>query len=151
MNLLLFPLAKQKLLCVLAGIMSVVLVFLSNTQAAYSVAKINLKNSDSNVIEFIRLRVASRYKNAWLNAERESWGPWLKEKKGFLSRQLFWDPEREEALLLISWASRKDWKSIPQADIESVQKLFEEISIDSLEKETTNPFPITAQGELIPQ
>ena len=69
----------------------------------------------------------------------------------FLDRKLFWDPEREEAVLLISWASRSDWKMISKEEIDNVQKIFEEIANDLIGKNAINPFPIKSQGELLPQ
>ena len=52
------------------------------------------------VIEELRLKVPADKKSAWLKAEKEIWEPWLSSQDGFLGRQLFWDKEREEALIL---------------------------------------------------
>ena len=52
------------------------------------------------VIEELRLKVPADVKTAWLNAEKEIWEPWLSSQDGFLGRQLFWDKEKEEALIL---------------------------------------------------
>ena len=65
------------------------------------------------VIEELRLKVPSDIKFAWLNAEK-IWEPWL-FLDGFLGRQLFWDKEKEEALILVNWKSKKLWKSIPMS------------------------------------
>ena len=136
--------------CLLLIFSAFILCF-ANTQSVYSQNILDLKNSDSTVIEFLRLSVASRERDAWLKAELNSWEPWLKSQKGFLGRQLLWDPQREEALLLIRWASRADWKSIPQKEVDNVQKLFEEIAMESIGNNLRNPFPIKSQGEFIPQ
>ena len=55
------------------------------------------------VIEELRLKVPADSKVAWLNAEKEIWDPWLSSQDGFLGRQLFWDKEKEEALILVNW------------------------------------------------
>ena len=55
------------------------------------------------VIEELRLKVPTDVKAAWLNAEKEIWEPWLSSQDGFLGRQLFWDKEKEEALILVNW------------------------------------------------
>ena len=55
------------------------------------------------VIEELRLKVPADAKEAWLNAEKEIWDPWLSSQDGFLGRQLFWDKEKEEALILVNW------------------------------------------------
>ena len=51
------------------------------------------------VIEELRLKVSADTKAAWLNAEKKIWEPWLSSQDGFLGRQLFWDKEKEEALI----------------------------------------------------
>ena len=61
------------------------------------------------VIEELRLKVPADIKAAWLNAEKEIWEPWLSSQDGFLGRQLFWDKEKEEALILVNWKSKKLW------------------------------------------
>ena len=65
------------------------------------------------VIEELRLKVPADAKVAWLNAEKEIWDPWVSSQDGFLGRELFWDKEKEEALILVNWKSKKLWKSIP--------------------------------------
>ena len=77
------------------------------------------------VIEELRLKVPTKVKAVWLNAEKEIWEPWLSSQDGFLGRQLFWDEEKEEALILVNWKSRKLWKSIPISEVNKVQEKFE--------------------------
>ena len=55
------------------------------------------------IIEELRLKVPTNAKAAWLNAEKEIWDPWLSSQDGFLGRQLYWDKEKEEALILVNW------------------------------------------------
>ena len=110
-----------------------------------------LENNKANVIEHIRLSVPGENKNSWLLAEKKSWEPWLKEKSGFLDRQLLWDKDKEEAIVLITWSSRREWKSIPQAEISSVQEIFEETARELTNQKVGNPFPIVFEGELLPQ
>ncbi len=108
-------------------------------------------DADSIVVEHLRLHVPSKSRQAWLEAEHKSWGPWLAKQFGFLSRELFWDSESEEATLLIRWTNRDAWKAIPQEEIEHIQELFEEISRDTTGQSTGNPFPLVFEGELQPQ
>jgi len=110
-----------------------------------------VKNLDSTVIEYLRLSVAEQDRKAWLSAEKNSWEPWLEKQEGFLGRQLLWDPNNEEALLLISWANRSSWKNIPQLEIDRVQSLFEKMAMDLTDKHFANPFPIKSQGEFLSQ
>ena len=99
------------------------------------------------VIEELRLKVPAASKAAWLNAEKEIWDPWLSSQEGFLWRQLFWDKEREEALILVSWESKKLWKSIPLSEVNVIQEKFEDNVKTSLKLEE-NPFELIYEGEL---
>ena len=99
------------------------------------------------VIEELRLKVPAASKAAWLNAEKEIWDPWLSSQEGFLGRQLFWDKEREEALILVSWESKKLWKSIPMSEVNVMQEQFENNVKTSLKVEE-NPFKLIYEGEL---
>ena len=99
------------------------------------------------VIEELRLKVPADAKGAWLNAEKEIWDPWLSSQDGFLGRQLFWDKEKEEALILVNWKSRKLWKSIPMSDVNIVQEKFED-NVKAALNVRKNPFELIYEGEL---
>ena len=99
------------------------------------------------VIEELRLKVPADCKEAWLNAEKEIWEPWLSSKDGFLGRQLFWDKEKEEALILVTWESKKLWKSIPMSKVNVIQGKFEDNVKTALNVEE-NPFELIYEGEL---
>ena len=99
------------------------------------------------VIEELRLKVPAVAKAAWLNAEKEIWDPWLSTKEGFLGRQLFWDKEKEEALILVNWESRKLWKSIPISEVNLVQEKFE-YTVKTILNVSSNPCKLIYEGEL---
>ena len=99
------------------------------------------------VIEELRLKVPANVKTAWLNAEKEIWEPWLSSQDGFLGRQLFWDKEKEEALILVNWESKKLWKSIPMSEVNKVQEKFEE-NVQIALNISKNPFELIYEGEL---
>ncbi len=99
------------------------------------------------VIEELRLKVPAYAKAAWLNAEKEIWDPWLSSQDGFLGRQLFWDKEKEEALILVNWKSKKLWKSIPMSEVNIVQEKFEE-NVKTALNVNRNPFELIHEGEL---
>jgi len=99
------------------------------------------------VIEELRLKVPADAKAAWLNAEKEIWDPWLASQDGFLGRQLFWDKEKEEALILVTWESKKLWKSIPMSKVNVVQEKFED-NVKTALKVEENPFQLIYEGEL---
>ena len=99
------------------------------------------------VIEELRLKVPANAKVAWLNAEKEIWEPWLSSKDGFLGRQLFWDKEKEEALILVSWESKKLWKNIPASEVNVIQEKFED-NVKTALNLKENPFELIYEGEL---
>ena len=102
------------------------------------------------VVEHLRIKVPADGRQAWLEAEQGSWEPWLQKQDGFLGRELLWDSAREEGTLLIRWASRDQWKAIPEADVEAVQTRFEELAREATGQRQGNPFPLVFEGELIP-
>ena len=102
------------------------------------------------VVEHLRVKVPAEARQAWLEAERGSWEPWLAEQEGYLGRDLLWDAEREEGTLLIRWASREQWKAIPPAEVEAVQERFEQLARQATGTRQGNPFPLVFEGELQP-
>jgi len=100
------------------------------------------------VIEQLRLKVPADAKAAWLNAEKEIWDPWLSSQVGFLGRQLFWDKEKEEGLILVNWKNKKLWKSISMKEVEEMQEKFEE-NVKTYLNIKINPFELIYEGELI--
>ena len=99
------------------------------------------------VTEELRLKVPAVAKAAWLNAEREIWDPWLSSQDGFLGRQLYWDKEKEEALILVNWKSKKLWKSIPMSEVNIIQGKFEN-NVKKALNVSKNPFELIYEGEL---
>ena len=99
------------------------------------------------VIEELRIKVPADAKGAWLNAEKEIWEPWLSSQDGFLGRQLFWDKEKEEALILVNWESKKLWKKIPISEVNVVQEKFED-NVKTALNLKENPFELIYEGEL---
>ena len=105
---------------------------------------------DGLVTEELRLKIPSEFKNIWLKAEKEVWEPWLSIQDGFLGRQIFWDKEKEEALILVNWENKKLWKSISMNEVNEVQEKFEENVKTSLNT-NVNPFELIYEGELVKQ
>lgn len=105
---------------------------------------------DVAVIEHLRIQVPSEGRQAWLDAERGSWEPWLAQQQGFLGRDLLWDPNSEEGTLLIRWSSRDAWKAIPGEEVEAVQQRFERLAREGTGQAEGNPFPLVFEGELLP-
>ncbi len=102
------------------------------------------------VTEELRLKVPSKFKDVWLMAEKRVWEPWLSIQDGYLGRKIFWDKEKEEALILVNWKNKRLWKSISMKGVNEMQEKFEEdvkISLNLNE----NPFKLIYEGELVEQ
>ena len=102
------------------------------------------------VTEELRLEIPSKFKEVWLKAEKEVWEPWLSKQDGFLGRKIFWNREKEEALILVNWENKKLWKSISMKEVNEIQKEFEENVKNSLNV-NENPFKLIYEGELVQQ
>ena len=102
---------------------------------------------NGTVVEELRLKVPLKFKEVWLQAENQIWEPWLSIQDGFLGRQIFWDKEKEEALILVNWKSKKLWKSIPMSEVNVVQQKFED-NVKAALNVGDNPFELIYEGEL---
>ena len=126
----------------------IVTSFQYNFKSVSALTMVNMK--DNLIIEELRLRVPFQYKDNWINAEKEVWEPWLANKKGFLGREIFYNKEKEEALVLVKWANKSLWKSISVKEVNEMQSIFEENVKNDL-KLDMNPFELIDEGELYAQ
>ena len=121
------------------------LLFHSNNQISTA---LSMDSSKVEIVyEQLRLKIPNNYKSVWLEAEKNIWEPWLLKKDGFLGRQIFWDREKEEALILVKWKNKKLWKNIPMEEVNQIQNKFEENVISTLNIDE-NPFELIFEGEL---
>ena len=123
----------------------VILIFQSNIPNLNALTMDNYQGEI--IIEELRLKVPREAKAVWLNAEKEIWEPWLSSQEGFLGRQLFWDKQKEEALILVNWESKKLWKSIPVSEVKIIQERFED-NVKTALNVRENPFELIYEGEL---
>ena len=126
----------------------IVASFQYNFASVSALTMVDMK--DNLIIEELRLKVPFQYKDNWINAEKEVWEPWLANKKGFLGREIFYNKEKEEALVLVKWANRSLWKSISVKEVNKIQSIFEENVKNDL-KLDRNPFELIDEGELYVQ
>ena len=107
-----------------------------------------MDNSKSgHITEELRLKIPSKFKKVWLQAEKEVWEPWLSIQDGYLGRQIFWNKEKEEALILVNWKNKKLWKSISMEEVNIMQEKFED-NIKNTLNLNANPFELIYEGEL---
>ena len=124
------------------------LLFQSNSQILNALPMD--KYQDELVTEELRLEIPSKFKEVWLKAEKEVWEPWLSIQDGYLGRKIFWDKEKEEALILVDWKNKRLWKSISMNEVNEIQEKFEENVKVSLNMKD-NPFELIYEGELFEQ
>tara|TARA_B100002052_G_scaffold242878_1_gene227852 strand:- start:254 stop:676 length:423 start_codon:yes stop_codon:yes gene_type:complete len=121
---------------------------------ASSLAPQPVMSSDA-VIELLRLEVPATQRQVWLAAEQRTWQPWLEDQDGFLGRDLYWDPQLQQGVLLIRWNSHDQWKAITPEAVEQVQQRFDATVRSALgqseSSEPRSPFPLVMEGELIVQ
>ena len=144
MNLYFDSKGKFRRICIILVFLAF-LIFQTDLPNLKAIAMDN--NQGEMVIEELRLKVPADSKGAWLNAEKKIWEPWLSSQDGFLGRQLFWDKEKEEALILVNWKSKKLWKSIPMSEVNIVQQKFED-NVKAALNVRENPFKLIYEGEL---
>ena len=101
----------------------------------------------SLITEELRLKVRSEFKDAWLESERKIWEPWLSDQDGYLGRKIFWNKEKEEALILVNWQNKELWKKISIEEVNKIQKIFENDLQKSLNL-NENPIKLVYEGEL---
>ena len=139
---------KKTVRCISLALIVLLASFQYNFASVNASTMINIK--DNLIIEELRLRVPSQYKDNWINAEKEVWEPWLANKKGFLGREIFYNKEKEEALVLVKWANKNLWKSISVKEVNEIQSIFEENVKNELNLDR-NPFVLIYEGELYVQ
>ena len=125
-----------------------VLVSQSNLHDLYALPMHNYQKGQ--VIEELRLQIPAELKEQWLEAEKNVWEPWLIKQDGFLGRQIFWDKDNEEALILVSWENKQLWKKISSEEVNKVQTNFEN-NVKKALNINDNPFKLIYEGELYKQ
>ena len=142
--------ARRLMVSVLATALCVLMLLAGHPDVAIAEQQQPGGSFEVAVVEHLRVKVPAEARQAWLEAERGSWEPWLAQQDGYLGRDLLWDPEREEGTLLIRWASRQQWKAMPLEEVEAVQERFEQLARQATGTRQGNPFPLVFEGELQP-
>ncbi len=137
---------KKKILSLTFLLVGLVVFFFQSNSQLLNALPMNKYQSD-HVTEELRLEIPSRFKEVWLKAEKEVWEPWLSRQDGYLGRKIFWNKEKEEALILVNWKNKKLWKSISMSKVNEIQEKFEENVKTSLNM-NVNPFKLIYEGEL---
>ncbi|KKZ11525.1 MAG: hypothetical protein TQ37_06990 [Candidatus Synechococcus spongiarum 15L] len=105
------------------------------------------KAQEPVMVEMLRLAVPTTLHDAWLNAEVEVWKPWLEQQQGYLGRDLYWDPQEEQAYVLIRWRSRQEWKAVTDEEVAAVQARFVAAINQAAAEDAADPIPLMAASQ----
>ena len=102
------------------------------------------------VVEVLQMPVSSHQRQCWLEAEAGQWEPWLEQQDGYRGRELLWDPERQQAVVLVGWQSQQQWDAIPASSIGSTEEAFNAQLRQCLGVKAEAPLPLQRAGALKP-
>ncbi len=90
-------------------------------------AEANPNAQPAMVIEWLKFRVDAAQRDRYLTIDNEIWTPALAEYPGFLDKTTWLDPNHDdEVIFVITWATREQWKAIPEDDLESINQRFDQ-------------------------
>ncbi len=79
------------------------------------------------VIEWLVFKVDSEAREKFIEKDREIWSPNLAKYPGFLSKEIWVDPEKSDRVtIVIRWQTREQWKAVPMDILEATEKKFAE-------------------------
>ncbi|MEN9878968.1 MAG: hypothetical protein RLZZ158_2007 [Cyanobacteriota bacterium] len=104
----------------------------------------------AGVVEVLQMPVASTQQPCWRQAEEQIWEPWLEKQSGYRGRELLWDPERQQAVVLVGWASQAAWDAIPATSISRTEARFDGVLRRCLGNGASKPLPLQRTGSLQP-
>lgn len=77
------------------------------------------------LIEWLKVRVPAERSEKYIRTDEEIWTAFLATCPGFLGKDVWINPDRpSEIIMVIRWASKEEWKSIPQERLEEVEQQF---------------------------
>ncbi len=77
------------------------------------------------VIEWLKIRVSPELREKYIQLDAEVWTKMLATYPGFLGKEVWINPETpDELVLVIRWANREAWKSVPQEQLAQTEQQF---------------------------
>ena len=77
------------------------------------------------VIEWLEFKVVPKFRERFIQIDREVWTATLEKYPGFLGKEVWLDPNKvDRVFLVIRWQTREQWKSIPQAILAETEREF---------------------------
>jgi uncharacterized protein (TIGR03792 family) len=78
-------------------------------------------------VEWLKYQVSKEDAASFLKADAEIWTTILSRQPGFISKQVWVNPEKpDEINLVICWQSKEHWKTISQTLLQATDKRFVE-------------------------
>jgi uncharacterized protein (TIGR03792 family) len=78
------------------------------------------------VIELLRFKVPSQKREIFIQKDDEIWTVALAKYPGFLGKEVWINPNApEEVTMVIQWATREQWKAIPEKDLNVIYQEFD--------------------------
>ena len=67
------------------------------------------------VIEWLEFKVRSKFREKFIEVDREIWTATLEQYPGFLGKEVWLSPNDGESLfIVIRWQTREQWKAVPE-------------------------------------
>lgn len=77
------------------------------------------------VIELLKFKVAPELRERYIQQDAEIWTTALAKYPGFLGKEVWINhQDPTELILIIRWATREQWKSIRQEELQSIEAKF---------------------------
>lgn len=89
-------------------------------------AEVTLNSQPSMVIEWLKFRVDPAQRSRYLEIDEAIWTTALETYPGFVDKTTWLDPNHDdEVIFVISWATREQWKAIPEEELEQINQNFD--------------------------
>ena len=112
----------KRLLLSMVAVLAVIIWGIAPVNAADTV-----NSQPAMVIEWLKFRVPAAERERYLAIDDEIWTSALAAYPGFLEKATWLAPDREdEVIFVISWATREQWKAIPEVDLEQINQRFDQ-------------------------
>src|SRR5919199_928664 len=77
------------------------------------------------VIEWLKVRVSPELREKFIQKDAEIWTSMLASYPGFLSKEVWIDPQTpNELVLVIRWATLEQWQAIPPEPLQQTEQKF---------------------------
>ncbi len=74
------------------------------------------------VVEFLTFEIEPDELAEWLEVDARTWTAFLASQRGFMSKQVWVDPERPGAVhVVVTWQDEASWRAIPEVELAAVE------------------------------